>query len=660
MCLSFDVASAYLARLAVWALAPVLIAEPLEPGLAPKGARSVAKLAKSFGIHTRPTESLGDFRYEFFPANRHRLFLIESESLSRHRYSPPGHVFCACVWIVVALAGCSSDDVAPVDDTKPKRPEPPASTIHFKNVAQEMGLDFVATNGEDKGHFAILESLGSGVGVIDVDLDGLLDVLCAGGGNFDKTPQATGRPMGVFRQRDSGKFDSIGADAHADSAEFYSHGISVADFDNDGFPDVLVTGFRGLMLLRNLGDGTFEDVAIERGLHAGETWPTSAAWADFDQDGLLDLYVVNYVDWSFDNHPPCTIQDHRDVCPPAQFNAQQDALFRANPDGTFTNVADEIGISSEGKGLAVVVADYDLDGDVDIYVANDGTANHMYRNDGAWKLTEVGLLGGTALGENSGTDGSMGADFGDFNLDGLPDLWVSNYESQTFALYRNDNHGHFQHVSSVLGINSIGASYVGFGAIFLDCDLDGDEDLLSTNGHVMYIATTAPKFQVPLVFENIEGKKFRNVATTAGKYFTETHMGRGLASGDYDNNGSPDLLISHTNQPTALLLNSKSGSSNVLQLELIGTASNRSAIGTVVTIRMANRVFMRQIKGGASYLSSQSTLITVGGLNEPIDSIEVRWPNGKTSVISQTSGNARHVILEGGTVPEKTLTWGTD
>jgi hypothetical protein len=162
------------------------------------------------------------------------------------------------------------------------------------------------------------------------------------------------------------------------------------------------------------------------------------------------------------------------------------------------------------------------------------------------------------------------------------------------------------------------------------------------------------------VFENIEGKKFRNVATTAGKYFTETHMGRGLASGDYDNNGSPDLLISHTNQPTALLLNSKSGSSNVLQLELIGTASNRSAIGTVVTIRMANRVFMRQIKGGASYLSSQSTLITVGGLNEPIDSIEIRWPNGKTSVISQTSGNARHVILEGGTVPEKTLAWGAD
>lgn len=548
--------------------------------------------------------------------------------------------------IVFAATGCSSDESPELTALPVTDQWSPASTIRFDEVAKNVGLEFVATNGQDKGHFAILESLGSGVGVIDLDLDGLLDVLCAGGGDFDATPQPIGKPLGLFRQRDGGHFDSVASDTRVDEARFYSHGISVGDFDGDGFPDFLVTGFRGLMLFRNLGDGTFEEVGGSAGLDAGKSWSTSAAWADFNQDGWLDLYVVNYVDWSFENHPVCNVQGHRDVCPPAQFKAQRDALYRSNGDGTFTNIAADIEIRDDGKGLAVAVADYDLDGDVDIYVANDATENHMYRNEGDWKFTEMGLLGGTALGENSSADGSMGADFGDFNLDGLPDLWVSNYESQTFALYRNDGHGNFQHVSSVLGINSVGASYVGFGAIFLDCDLDGDEDLLSTNGHVMYEAKNAESFQQPLVFENLAGKKFRNVAATAGDYFNATHMGRGLASGDFDNNGSPDLVISHTNQPTALLLNSQAASNSTIQLKLIGVRSNRDAIGSVVTVESGDRVFMRQIKGGTSYLSAQTTLISIGGLNQPVDSVEIRWPSGSISRLINVSMNARLEIVE--------------
>ncbi len=550
------------------------------------------------------------------------------------------HFIAFATWSITGLAlcsilGCPTPSSMPTIPEKESSSEDVSTKARFRDVAAKSGIQFVPRNGHEAGHLSILESLGVGVALLDFDQNGMLDIFVPGGGEYSGVPEPIGLPAALFRNHGVLQFEAVGKLAHVDQCPFYSHGASVGDYDSDGFPDLLVTGYRGLLLYRNQGDGTFLDETVTAGLTL-RAWSTSAAWGDANGDGLLDLYIANYVDWSFKNHPACIVQGHRDVCSPKEFKPLSDVFYLSNGDGTFRDATADVGLAAGGKGLGVVAADLDHDGDLDYYVANDTTPNFLYRNDGQAHFTEIGLLSGTAFGETGEAEGSMATDVGDFNGDGLPDLWVANFENQSFALYRNEGDCRFHHVSAITGITAVGAVYVGFGTTFFDLDLDGDEDLFATNGHVMNQPANASVRQRPLLFENLNGERFVNVASSAGDYMSSPHLGRGVACGDLDDDGDSDLVVSHTNEPIAVLRNDSPVDAHSLKICLIGTFSNRDAVGARVTVRTGDRTWTRQIKGGSSYLSSSDHAILFGlDRYEQIDAIEVIWPRGATTMIAE-------------------------
>jgi hypothetical protein len=505
--------------------------------------------------------------------------------------------------------------------------------MEFVDVAPKAGIRFVPRNGMEAGHCSILETLGTGVALFDYDSDGDLDLFFVGGGRFQGEKNIVGLKPVLYRNEGQWKFTDVTSEAHVNDAPFFAHAAIAADYNNDGAPDLLITGYHGLLLYHNNGDRTFSEVSKQVGL-INDAWSSAAAWGDWNADGLLDLYIVNYVDWSFANHRFCgRDKEHRDVCPPGDFEALSDRLFLANQDGTFRDATKQAGLKPGGKGLGVVAADLDLDGDLDIYVANDTTPNFLYRNDGLGRFEEIGIISGAALSELGTADGSMGVDVGDYDLDGLPDLWVANFENQSFALYRNLGDCIFQHQSKTTGIAAARGIYVGFGSTFFDGDRDGDEDIFAANGHVMYHSQNSPYRQVPLLFENIEGQRFASVGKDASTYFTTPHVGRGAATGDLDNDGRVDLVVTHSNEPIALLKNISRDENNWLQIKLRGSASNRDAVGARVVVETEAGKQSRQVKAGASYLSTSDKRLFFGlGTAKLVKRIEISWPSGSKEV----------------------------
>lgn len=522
--------------------------------------------------------------------------------------------------------------------------------IRFTDVTVHTSVDFTATNGVEQQHHAILESLGSGVGLFDFDRDGLIDVFISGGGFYDESPKPIGKKLGAFRNLGEWTFSDVSNDIGVSLPSFYSHGVFAADINNDGFSDVLITGYRAVQLLINNGDGTFSDETENSGF-SNITWPTGAAFADVNGDGTLDVYFANYVNWSFENHPPCVRGGKVDVCPPAEFDPQNDQLFLSQGDGRFRDVTETSGLVKGGKGLGVLAADFDVDGDMDFYVANDTTANFMLMNDGLGNFEESGFVSGTAVDDKGGPNGSMGIDTADVNGDGLPDLWVANYEDESFALYQNLGGGLFQHRSRRLGVSAIGSIFVGFGTCFLDADLDGKQDIAVTNGHVMEQQINSPINQLPLFLSQQADGSYQNIADQVGPYFQQSHLGRGLATADFDNNGAIDMVVTHTNQPVSVLRNelTESESRNWLQLELVGITSNRSAIGTRVEVQSGEKKQSFQVTSGASYLSTKSSVIHVGlgKMKDPVQVI-IKWPSSETSEIVKLPVNKSYLITEAG------------
>jgi len=565
-------------------------------------------------------------------------------------------LFCVGFSFLLALLGCDRTATRPTNDrTNPTvtKSEPMARAtasapqIVFQDRTAASQLAFLYKNDEVHSDFAILESLGGGVALFDFDGDGRLDLFFPGGGAF--SPQkTTGNPSALFRNVANWDFVNVTESSAIGPARFYSHGAAIADFDNDGFEDVLLTGYGGLMLYQNQGDGTFQNIADQAQLD-DSLWSSSAAWGDFNQDGTLDLFVAHYVDWSFQNQPICVgPPGHpREVCPPRQFQGLPDTLFFGNGDGTFRNGTAGSGMQPDGKGLGVIAADLDLDGDLDLYVTNDTVPNFLYRNDGRGHFEEVALMTGTALSDIGTPDGSMGVDVGDFDGDGLPDLWVVNYERENNALYRNLGKGQFRHISQSAGIAAVGAMYVGWGTRFIDADLDGDEDLVVSNGHVIRFPLNTPRLQQPLLLENREGKRFVNISGQAGDYFQRGHAGRGLATGDLDGDGDEDVVISNLNEPATVLSNESAFQHNWLIVRAIGRRSSRSPIGAVATARMGSKSLVRLIRSGSSYASSSDSRIYFGcGPAVQIDELTIKWISGSQSIVKNVACNQVLTVVE--------------
>jgi hypothetical protein len=368
------------------------------------------------------------------------------------------------------------------------------------------------------------------------------------------------------------------------------------------------------------------------------SWSSSAGWGDLDGDGVLDLYLAHYVDWSPTNHPRCqgASRDMADVCPPRKFEGLDDAVYLGNGDGTFRDGTHDVGLKPGGKGLGVVLADLDHDGDLDVYVANDTVDNFLYVNDGHGHFAETGLSSGTAVDDKGNPNGSMGVSVLDFDGDELLDLWVANYEDETFALYRNENRGLFRHVSSQVGLGALGTLLVGFGTVCGDFDGDGDEDIAVANGHVIHQPRNAPVKQEPLILLNDQKKRLVRATFPEGTYLATPHAGRGLAMGDLDNDGDLDLVFANTNEPAAVLLNSGDASAHWLKLQLVGTVSNRDAIGARCVIHTSDGTQLRHRYGGGSYLSSSDRVVHFGITSRAtLESIEIHWPSG---VVTKLNG----------------------
>jgi hypothetical protein len=554
----------------------------------------------------------------------------------------------AAGFLVCALAAAGACDRAPpappsLEDEAEAAPTGPAL---FRDVTAESGLKAVYRNGEEAGHFAILEALGGGVALLDYDGDGLLDIFVTGGGYF-KGHKICGYPCKLFKNLGGWRFKDVTHEAGLDRPLFYTHGCAVADYDRDGWPDLLVTGWGRLALFHNEPDGHggrhFVEVTRRAGL-TDDRWSTSAAWADLDGDGYPDLYVCHYVDWSFaGKNPRCIGFDgkRRDVCPPAHFDALPHRLYRNQGDGTFRDVSRSAGLriarpdKDYGKGLGVIAVDVNGDGKPDLYVSNDTTGNFLYLNQsrpGHIRLKEVGLDSGVARDHMGAPMGSMGVAAADYDGCGRPSLWVTNYQGELHGLYHNDSQvgrPFFRFTTETAGIAAIGQLYVGWGTGFLDLDHDGLEHLFFTNGHPNhYPRDGAKRFQRPVLLRNLGDGRFRPITAEGGPYFREVHNGRGVAFGDLANDGRTNLIISHLNAPVVLLRNEVRTDNHWLGVALAGR-DHRDVVGAKVTLEVSGRRLTRFAQGGGSYLSSSDRRLIFGlGRAEHVGRLTVTWPGG--------------------------------
>ncbi len=533
-----------------------------------------------------------------------------------------------CSALLISVSGCRNEDSASQPMVHPR----PSASVTFVDISESSNVHFDYQNGRESRLYAILESLGGGCAALDFDRDGKVDIFAPGGGAFSEGSQINGQASSLLRANPALKWESVADAAGCSISRFYSHGCTVADADSDGFADIVVTGYGGLQFFKNLGDGTFVELAADTGLN-DKLWSSSAGWGDLNGDGFADLYVAHYADWSFANNPACpgAGPDGRDVCPPREFQPLDDALYLNNADGSFLESSQASGLVPGGKGLGVLLGDFDQDLDTDIYVANDTTPNFLYQNDGTGQLTEIGLASGTALDDRGVPNGSMGTATADFDGDGLPDLWVTNFEMETFGLYRNRGQCQFQHVSRDSGVNAIGSRLVGFGTVAEDFDLDGDVDIVVSNGHVIYYPTGGETAQVPVYLENQGNGVFRKISPGQDEgYFQTKHVGRGLVTADINQDGRVDLIASHLTGPGSVLRNETATTGSSICVQLVGVTSNRDGLGAIVILITTAGEQVRQQTGGGSYLSQNEALLHFGvPLQQEITDLTVVWPSGK-------------------------------
>ena len=527
--------------------------------------------------------------------------------------------------------------------------------FHFTDVTGQAGINFQHNSGAFGGKF-LPETLGSGCAFLDYDRDGWQDILLINGADWPghKKRRSTLR---LYRNNGNGTFTDMTIHAGLD-VELYVMGVAVGDFNNDGFPDILVTCVGQNRLFRNTGKGTFVDVTNQSGLGKRAGFSTSALWFDYDRDGLLDLFVCNYVKWSPERDVFCSLDaKHKSYCTPEAYRGETCWLFHNRGDGTFEDVTDSSGIfDSSSKSLGVAMLDDNRDGWPDLLVANDTQPNKLYRNQRNGTFKDAAIETGLAFSAEGKARAGMGVDVADFENSGSPGIAITNFDNEMIGLYRANAKG-FDDIATQSGVGSASRNSLGFGCAFADFNLDGWLDLAVANGHidetVRNIRGNVGYAQPPQLFIN-NGKGFQDFAAQAGGGFDQPKVGRGLACGDFDRDGDLDLLLTTNNGPAYLYRNDQSAGNRSIRFRLVGTKSNRDAIGATVRVFANGLTQSRMVKGGSSYLSQSELPLTFGLAGQDrVQRVVIDWPTGRTEEFKNLAAGCCYECTEGkGILPQ--------
>ncbi|MGD0096694.1 MAG: CRTAC1 family protein [Terracidiphilus sp.] len=519
--------------------------------------------------------------------------------------------------------------------------------VLFEDIAAKAGLTaWKHVMGTPEKKF-IIEDNGSGVGLIDTNNDGWLDIYLVNGSTYDAVAGKTTPPKAaLFHNNHDGTFTNVAEKAGVTN-DRWGVGVAIADYDNDGWPDIYVSNFGKNRLYHNNHDGTFTDVAEKAGVALGN-WSTGATWGDYDGDGRLDLFVPGYVHYDLANPPAsgekgvvysfCQFRGENVSCGPRGLKGEPDHLFHNNGDGTFTDVSEKAGVADGNGyyGLTSVFVDVNNDGKPDLLVGNDSTPNYLYLNKGNGSFEDISYASGFALNENGRETATMGIAVGDDQNNGMVDLFNTTFSDDYDPLYRNDGDANFTDISYQLGVAEATVPFLGWGTAFFDYDNDGWKDLIAANGHVYPIVDREPwgttYAQRPLLFHNIDGKRFELMPAVEGTALAQTYVGRGLAVGDLFNDGKLDVVINVMDGPPALLRNVSPGKHHWIEFKLVGGAkSPRDAVGATLYLT-ANKMRQRgDVISGGSYASTSDPRLHFGlGDAAVIDDIEVHWPSGAT------------------------------
>ncbi len=557
--------------------------------------------------------------------------------------------------LVLLVAGflVTSPSLIFAQSAKPRTATAPAT---FSDVTRAAGLDFHLTCGSlDKRY--IMDSMCGGVAVFDYDNDGWMDIYFVNGSTLEDVRAGKCHPGKLYRNNHDGTFRDVTAKSGLDHCG-WGFGVAAGDFDNDGWEDLYITYLNGGVLYRNNRDGTFSDVTAKAGVDNGGRWGTSAAFGDYDNDGKLDLYVANYVDLDLNNLPPfgvgpfCQYRGIPVSCGPRGLKGSQDRLYHNNGDGTFTDVSDRLKIDPDGYfGLAVLWLDYDKDGCLDLYVANDSSPSLLYHNDCKGGFTEIGAEAGVAYSADGREQAGMGIDSEDYDNDGWPDIAKANFSDDQNNLYHNDRGSGFTDLAGPSGFGPISTPFLAFGMKFLDFDNDGWKDIFVANGHVnpqvdqhSFGVTYA---EHPFLFHNTGDGKFAEVSASTGAALIRHYVGRGAAVADFRNNGHQDIVMTVLDGSAVLLRNEIPASGHWLRIKTVGSRSNRDGLGALVEIKAGPSVQQSEVRANSSFESASDPRLHFGlGSARQVDSILVHWPSGAVSHVGPTKPDQEIVIEE--------------